>query len=115
MDDSITTETIDAKTVYTSYLFGMGAIALGNGRDTTPVDGGFGTWEVEFSREALEHDSIMIHRWRNIMHPRGVKWTDTSVADDTPSNAELATAANWSRVYEQKNVRVVRVRSNVLG
>jgi len=115
VDDSITTETVDSKTVYTSYLFGQGAIALGNTRDSSPVDGGFGTFELEFSREALDHDSIMIHRWGNILHPRGVKWTDSSVADDTPTNAELATSANWSRVFENKNVRIVRVRSNILA
>jgi len=115
VDDSITTATVDSKTVYTSYLFGAGAIAMGNTRDTSPIDGGFGTWEVEFAREALEHDSVMIHRWGNILHPRGVKFNDSSVAAETPTNAELAAAANWSRVYEQKNVRVVRVRSNILA
>lgn len=115
VDDTVTTATVDSKTVYTSFLFGRGAIALGNTRDTSPIDGGFGTWEVEFAREALDHDSIMMHRWGNILHPRGVKFTDSSVADDTPSNAELATEANWSRVYELKNIRIVRVRSNILG
>lgn len=115
IDDGVTTETVDSKTVYTTYLFGNGAIAMGNTRDTSPIDGGHGTWEVEFSREALDHDSIMICRWGNILHPRGVKWTDSSVADDTPTNAELATQANWSRVYETKNIRIVRVRSNILA
>ena len=115
VDDTTTRETIDGKQVYSSYLFGNGAIGLGNTRDSSPVDGGFGTWEIEFSREALDHDSVMIHRWGNILHPRGVKWTDTTVNDETPSNVELADADNWERVYEPKNVRIVRVRSNVMA
>ena len=57
----------------------------------------------------------MMHRWGNILHPRGVKFTDTTVVDDTPSNAELALEANWSRVYEAKNIRIVRVRSNIIN
>ena len=115
VDDNITTETVDSKTVYSSFLFGNGAFAQGNTRDSSPIDGGFGTWEVEFAREALDHDSIMMHRWGSILHPRGIKWTDNTVAGATPSNAELATAANWSRVYELKNVRIIRIRTNILA
>jgi hypothetical protein len=116
VDDSITTEIVDSKTVYHSFLFGTGAIALGTGRKPEGVDGATNgsTWEVEFARDALAGDSTLIHRWLNIMHPRGVKFTDTTVAGKTPSNAELATAANWTRVYEPKNIRIVRIRSNVL-
>lgn len=114
IDDAVTTETVDAKTVYSTYLFGRGALALGNTRDTTPIEGGHGTWEIEFSRDALNHDSTMIHRWGNILHPRGVKFLDANVVAETPTNAELALQANWTRVYESKNVRIVRVRSNVL-
>tara|TARA_R110000803_G_scaffold209965_3_gene280597 strand:- start:23175 stop:24209 length:1035 start_codon:yes stop_codon:yes gene_type:complete len=116
VDDSITTETVDSKTVYHSFLFGQGAIAFGTGRKPEAVDGAVpgSTWEVEFSRDAAAGDSNLWVRWLNIMHPRGVKFTDSSVAGHTPSNAELATAANWTRVYEAKNVRIVRIRSNVL-
>jgi len=116
VDDSITTETVDSKTVYHTFLFGQGAIAFGIGRKPEPVDGAVpgSTWEVEFSRDAAAGDSTLWCRWLNIMHPRGVKFTDASVAGKTPSNAELATAANWTRVFEAKNVRIVRIRSNVL-
>lgn len=113
VDDTCPTETVDSKTVYTSYLFGRGAIALGNGKGNQPVDGGHGTWETEFSREALKGESAVIFRWKNIMHLRGVKFTDTTVTKKTPTNANLELAANWLRVYETKNIRVVRIRSNV--
>ncbi len=114
VDDGCPVEVVDTKNVYTSYLFGRGAIALGNGSGNMPVDGGVGTWETEFFRVAKAGDSGVIFRWKNIMHPRGVKWTDTTVAADTPDNVELATSDNWLRVYETKQIRVVRIRSNVL-
>jgi hypothetical protein len=41
-----------------------------------------------------------------------VKFTSASVAGDTPTNAELETAANWSRVFENKNVRMVAIDHN---
>jgi hypothetical protein len=34
------------------------------------------------------------------------------VAADSPTNAELETAANWTRVWEAKNVRMVAVTHN---
>lgn len=115
IDDGITKETIDGKVVYSSFLFGRGAIALGNGRMKDPVDGGHGTEETEFAREALRGDSQVIFRWKNIMHPRGIKFADVNVADESPSNAELADPDNWVRVYDPKLIRVVRVRHNILG
>ena len=38
--------------------------------------------------------------------------TSTTVAGDTPTNAELELAANWTRVWENKSVRIVAVTHN---
>lgn len=84
--------------VYTSYLFGEGAIGLGNGAAPVPT---------ETDRDSLAGDDILINRQHFVLHPRGVKWTDASVAGSSPTNAEAATAANWLRVYENKNIRIV--------
>jgi len=99
-------------TVYTTFLFGMSAIGKGSARLTDPLEGGFGTEGVEFARVPLASDSQLINRRRHILHPRGVKWTDASVAGASPTNAELATAANWTRVYENKNVRIIAITHN---
>jgi hypothetical protein len=98
--------------VYTTYLFGPGAFGLGAAKLTTPVQGGFGTEGVELSRSALDSDSILINRRRFILHPRGVKFTSASVAGKNPTDTEIETAANWVRVYDPKNVRVVAVTHN---
>lgn len=100
-------------TVYTTVLFGEGAFRKGAAAlDQTPLEGGFGTEGVEFSRVSLGHDSILINRRRHILHPGGIAWQSASVAGESPTNAELALAANWSRVYESKNVRMVIVTHN---
>lgn len=83
---------------YTTYLFGQGAIGLGNGAAPVPT---------ETDRDSLAGDDILINRWHNIIHPRGVKWVGT-VAGSSPSNIELATGANWSKVYEDKAIRMVK-------
>jgi hypothetical protein len=99
--------------VYTTYLFGPGAFAKGAAPlDSAPLQGGHGTEGVELARVPLDSDSVLINRRRYILHPRGVKFTSASVAGDTPTNAELETAANWVRVFENKNVRIVAVEHN---
>jgi len=114
VDDNLPTRngTTDG-TVYTSYLFGPGAFGKGAAPlDGTPLQGGFGTEGVELARVPLDSDSVLINRRRYILHPRGVKFTSASVAGDSPTNAELETAANWVRVWENKNVRIVAIDHN---
>jgi len=90
-------------TVYTTYLFGPGAFAKGAAPlSGAPGAGGIGTEGVEFYRDALASDSDLINRRRYILHPRGVKFNSASVAGDSPTNAELETAANWTRVFEKQ-------------
>jgi hypothetical protein len=95
--------TTPSAAVYTTYLFGMGAIGQGNGAAPVPT---------ETDRDSLAGEDILINRRHFIFHPRGVKFTSSSVAGSSPTNAELATAANWARVYEQKNVRLVKLVTN---
>jgi hypothetical protein len=85
--------------VYTTYLFGRGAIGEGNGAAKVPT---------ETDRDSLAGDDILINRQHFILHPRGVAWQNASVAGSSPTNAELETSTNWSRVYENKNIRVVK-------
>jgi hypothetical protein len=100
-------------TVYTTYLFGQGSFAKGSSRlDSAPLQGGFGTEGVEMARVPLDSDTVLINRRRYVLHPRGVKFTSASVAGDSPTNTELETASNWTRVWENKNVRIVAVTHN---
>ena len=114
VDDNLPTRagTTDG-TVYTTYLFGQGAFAKGSATlDSDPLQGGFGTEGVEIARVPLDSDTVLINRRRYVLHPRGVKFTSASVAGDSPTNAELETASNWTRVWENKNVRIVAVTHN---
>lgn len=90
--------------VYTTYLFGQGAIGEGNGAAPVPT---------ETDRDSLAGEDILINRQHFLLHPRGVKFTDASVAKSSPSNTELAAAANWNRVYENKNIRIVAFKHKI--
>lgn len=93
-----------ADDTFTSYIFGQGAIGLGNGGAPVPT---------ETDRDSLQGDDILINRQHFILHPRGVKFTDDTVAGESPTNTELGTAANWNRVYEPKNVRIVAFKHKI--
>jgi len=116
-DDHLPTFTGTNQTWYQTVLFGEGAFALGTDkRAGDPIVGGFGTWAVELGRDPLGNQTNLINRKRFILHPRGVRFTNTTVAAPNPSpvNAELALAVNWQRVYESKNVRMVSILHNNL-
>jgi hypothetical protein len=94
--------------VYTTYLFGAGAIAYGEGVPT----GEFGqNIAVEFDRDILAGVGYLTNRRHFIMHPKGLKWIGT-IAGDTPADAELENAASWQRVFEKKNVRIAALKTN---
>lgn len=88
---------------YTTYLFGTGAFGYGQGSAPVPT---------ETDRDSLQGTDILINRSHFIMHPTGIKWTNSSVAGTTPTYAEIATAANWSRVYERKAVKIAAIIHN---
>jgi hypothetical protein len=61
-------------------------------------------------RDTLAGDDILVHRRHFIMHPRGVRFTGSPVGV-SPSTAELQLGANWAKVWEDKNIRIVAVHT----
>ncbi len=95
--------------VYTTYLFGSGAIALGNG---SPV--GHVATEVDRDKQTGGGIDYLINRKAFILHPRGIKYTGAVRANvETPTRAELAMAENWQPVYEPKQLRIVAIKHNL--
>lgn len=112
LDDRCPTETVDGDLVYTTYLFGRGAIAYEEDTTDRKPIGAVGNWYFEEDRVALQDLSALITRKRYLLHPRGVKWTDAD-GDTSPTNVQLANSANWERVYEVKNLRLAAIKHNV--
>ena len=89
--------------VYTTYLFGEGAVALGNGN---PV--GFVPTETDRAKRKGSGVDYLINRKTMILHPRGIRFTNANVAKtEGPSRTELADPSNWKPVYEPKQIRIV--------
>ncbi len=104
VNDLCPTRTGDTSgTLYRSFLFAEGAIARGEGSAPVPS---------ELQREGLAHDTYFISRRHFILHPRGIKFTSSSVAGAAPTNTECEDATNWDRVYDKKNLRVALIETN---
>lgn len=94
---------------YTTYLFGEGAIALGNG---SPV--GFVPTEMDRDKKKGSGVDYLINRKTSILHPRGIKFTNAKVTKtEGPSRTELQNAENWLPVYEPKQIRIVAFKHKI--
>lgn len=83
-------------------LFGAGAVAWGNGSHPD-------IFQTEVVRQGLSlaGEDVLVNRRLPLLHPRGVKWTESIVAKTFPNFEELENGTYWERVYEPKAVRVV--------
>ena len=89
--------------VYTTYLFGNGAVALGNGNPA-----GFVPTEMDRAKRKGSGIDYLINRKTMILHPRGIAWQNAAVVKtEGPSRIEVANPKNWKPVYEAKQIRIV--------
>lgn len=97
------------KDVYTTYLFGNGAVAYGNGN---PV--GHVATEVDRDKQTGGGVDYIINRKAFILHARGIAYTGKVREHvETPLRSELAMAENWNPVYESKQLRIVAIRHKI--
>jgi hypothetical protein len=85
--------------VYITILMGSGAVGFGVAQPRTG-------WGTELFRVPAAGNgggqSVLHSRFNQAMHPLGFSFVAASVAGDSPSMAELATAANWTRAVAQR-------------
>lgn len=91
--------------VYDTYFFGPGAIGYAEGTSSKVT-------RTETDRDSLAGEDILISRRHYVLHPRGVKYAGAATGGG-PTNAVLDDAVSWTRVYEAKNIRMVRLRHRI--
>ena len=81
-------------TNYPVYFFTAGAIASGEQLNM----------QTETDRDILAKSDAMSIDLHYCYHPIGAKWGGSA----NPTQAQLATVGNWTKVYETKNIGIVR-------
>jgi hypothetical protein len=97
VSDRVTKVVGTNRTKYHTYLFGADALGWAESPPADPV-------EIEKDPSAGDGAGVetLWTRRQFAIHPYGVKWTESSVSGEFPTNAELALAANWDRVYSER-------------
>jgi hypothetical protein len=96
------------RTRYHTYLIGSDALGWAESPPSVPVE--------TFRHPAQGNGGGVEELWTRrqfAMHPYGIKWTSSSMAGMSPTDAELRDAANWSRVYaERKQINIAVLITN---
>ena len=95
VSDDVSTTGSGSSTEYSTYFFTAGAVASGEQAGLT----------TETDRDILAKSDAMAIDLHYTYHPVGSKWAVTTV---NPNRTQLATVGNWSKVYETKNIAIVR-------
>jgi hypothetical protein len=95
VSDDVQTSGSGASTEYATYFFTQGAIASGEQM----------AMQTETDRDILAKSDAMSIDLHYVYHPVGAKWAVTTA---NPTRAQLETVGNWSKVYETKNLGIVR-------
>jgi len=107
VDDSLPAVAGSNRITYTCIMFGAGAFGMAEGAVKTPSamdrneDAGNGGGE-----------EVLYSRRSDLIHPFGFTWEDASVAGQSATLAELATATNWNRVWARKQIPLSFIQVN---
>jgi hypothetical protein len=96
VSDDVQTSGSGGSKKYATYFFTPGAVASGEQQGL----------KTEVDRDILALADYMAVSWHNCYHPMGSQYQTAGGAN--PSQATLATITNWSKVYETKNIGIVR-------
>lgn len=99
VDDGLPVTGTGAAAVYTTVLFGPGAVGYGM---TAPRIAA-GTEIENLPSAGMGGGQQVLHSRLNVsFHPLGFSWKETAVVGESPTLAELADADNWDRVASDR-------------
>ena len=86
----------DAHVKYTTYVLGNGAFDYENIGAEVP-------YAMVRDEKTNGGQTYLYSRQRKVLAPYGISFTKTSVVTNSPTDAELKTAANWTLVNDGNN------------
>lgn len=95
VSDDVPTANSGSSTEYSTFFFTQGAVVTG---EQAPI-------RTQTDRDILALEEAMAVDLHYIYHPVGLKYAVSTV---NPTRSVLETVASWSKVYETKNIGIVR-------
>lgn len=107
IDDSLPAVMGTNRIMYTCILFGAGSVLTASGKVANPSE----LYRNPNSGNGGGDDTIF-SRISNVMHPNGFSFISGSVAGQSATRTELASAANWDRIADRKNIPLAFLKVN---
>lgn len=106
VDDKYTVDTTTANyLVYSTYFVGAGSILTAPKPLITP-------YYTDYNAEKDGGTNLLYTKQSRVLHPNGFSLGFTSIAAESPTDDELATAANWSLAFNEKNITIAELKTN---
>lgn len=107
VSDTVPVTVSGSDLIYTTYLCGSGIVGFTEKPPMIPVE----TFRYPNQGNGAGVEALFTRR-QFAMHTYGFNWTDASCAAEFPTNAEIETAANWTRAYpERKQIALAVVKT----
>lgn len=107
VDDSLPAIAGTNKIAYTSILFGGAVFGSAKGKVLVPSE----MFRIPDAGNGSGQD-VIHSRVHDFLHPHGFDFTSASVAGQSATYAELATAANWNRMVDRKLIPIAFLKTN---
>ncbi len=102
--------TVDTKVsgfpVYKTYLFGEGAFLSADKKNYE------NQYTTNYDPETAAGIDKFYTKQGKVLHPNGLSLAVDNIAKESPTQAELGTAANWALKFNHKNVKMGLIKSN---
>ncbi len=92
--------------VYNTYLFGEGAFLSCDKKNYQ------NQYTTNYDPETTAGVDMFYTKQGKVLHPNGLSLAVDSIAKESPTYAELGTAANYSLKFNHKNVKMGLIKSN---
>ena len=107
VDDSLPQVAGSNRITYTCILFGASVFGMASGRVNVPSE------LIRVPSSGNGGGEEILHSRRNdVIHPFGFDFLSGSVAGQSATQAELALAANWNRIWLRKNIPLAFIEVN---
>lgn len=116
IDDNLPVSGAGVDRIFTSILFGVGAVGMG-GVEGHAFAAGEGVPQVPAWVERTEQAGNgggmeqIGERKTWLIHPHGFEWIEGSLVEFSPTLADLRLAAHWNRVVDRKQIPLAFIKS----
>lgn len=98
--------TVTSYPVYKTYLLGEGAFLSADKNNYEKQ------YTTDYDPETAAGTDMFYTKQGKVLHPNGLSLNVDNITGESPTFAELGTAANWSLKFNPKNVKIGMIKSN---